>query len=97
MKRLLTICTTLCLMMIASPAFCSKGKRMRALDGFFHHYFVQPFSELIIWLANFFHDDYGLSIMFVTFDRPSADFPLLRTNLKAKSDAGENGTVEASN
>ncbi|MEK4568973.1 membrane protein insertase YidC [Bacillus altitudinis] len=82
MKRLLTICTTLFLMMVASPAFAASAQTNTSSDGFFHHYFVQPFSELIIWLANFFHDDYGLSIMFVTLIVRLLIFPLFANQFK---------------
>lgn len=35
-------------------------------DGFFHTYFVQPFTVSIEYIAEFFHGNYGLAIILVT-------------------------------
>ncbi|RLL43704.1 membrane protein insertase YidC [Oceanobacillus piezotolerans] len=35
--------------------------------GVFNHYFIYPFSELIKGIASLFHDNYGLSIIIITF------------------------------
>ncbi|OLP64521.1 Membrane protein insertase MisCB precursor [Bacillus pumilus] len=82
MKRIVTAFVTLFLMTIASPAFAANAQTNTNTDGFFHHFFVQPFSELIIWLAHFFHDDYGLSIMFVTLIVRLLIFPLFANQFK---------------
>lgn len=36
-------------------------------DGFFHTYFVEPFTVTIHFIAEFFNGSYGLSIILVTF------------------------------
>ncbi|MGE6629402.1 membrane protein insertase YidC [Bacillus sp. NPDC077027] len=82
MKRLFTTCFTLFMLMMVHPALAASGQSSTSSDGFFHHYFVQPFSELIIWLANFFHEDYGLSIMFVTLIVRILIFPLFANQFK---------------
>ncbi|MFS0656327.1 membrane protein insertase YidC [Bacillus sp. 179-C3.3 HS] len=79
-------------MLMASPAYAATAPSNTTADGFFHHFFVQPFSELIIWLANFFHDDYGLSIMFVTLMVRLLIFPLFANQFKKQKQMQEKMT-----
>lgn len=50
--------------------------------GVWNHYFVYPFSFLIIYFANLFNGDYGLSIILMTFIIRTAIMPLMLNQTK---------------
>lgn len=50
--------------------------------GFFNHYFVYTFSNLIKYFGNAFHGDYGLSIIVMTFFIRVAILPLMMNQTK---------------
>ncbi|WP_428911708.1 membrane protein insertase YidC [Niallia sp. Krafla_26] len=52
---------------------------------FFNHYFVGPFTSLIIWTAHLFHDNYGIGIILVTLLIRFALFPFMLKQYKTQS------------
>ncbi|WP_085992930.1 membrane protein insertase YidC [Oceanobacillus senegalensis] len=63
-----------------------QGTTMEPIDanstGWFDHYFVFPFSQLIIWIAGIFHDNYGLSIIVITIAIRLALMPFMLKQMK---------------
>ncbi|WP_071395206.1 membrane protein insertase YidC [Bacillus tuaregi] len=57
--------------------------------GFFHHYFVEPFTQLILWTSNLFHDNYGLSIIAVTLLVRIILLPLMLKQYKTQANMKE--------
>jgi YidC/Oxa1 family membrane protein insertase len=63
-----------------------------ANTGFFHQYFVEPFTSLILGTAHFFHDNYGIAIILVTLLVRLLLLPLMlkqyrtQANMKEKMD-----------
>src|SRR5438445_145341 len=63
-----------------------------ANTGFFHQYFVEPFTSLILVTAHFFHDNYGIAIILVTLLVRLLLLPLMlkqyrtQANMKEKMD-----------
>ena len=63
-----------------------------ANTGFFHQYFVEPFTSLILGTAHFFHDSYGIAIILVTLLVRIILLPLMlkqyrtQANMKEKMD-----------
>ncbi|MFD1849851.1 membrane protein insertase YidC [Oceanobacillus bengalensis] len=51
--------------------------------GFFDHYFVYPFSELIKWIANLFNENYGISIILITLVIRLALMPFILKQTKS--------------
>ncbi|NPC93213.1 membrane protein insertase YidC [Bacillus sp. WMMC1349] len=51
-------------------------------DGFLHHYFVMPFSELIKGIGEFFHGNYGLAVILVTIIVRLLVLPLFANQFK---------------
>ena len=65
---------------------CSAASYNTPIDantpGVWNHYFVYPFSYLIIFFANLFKGDYGLSIILMTFIIRTAILPLMLHQMK---------------
>jgi YidC/Oxa1 family membrane protein insertase len=71
---------------------CSSQAQSGNNDGFFHKYFVEPFSVSIHYLAELFNGNYGLSIILVTLIIRLILMPLMlrqyknQMGMKAKMD-----------
>lgn len=65
---------------------CSAASYNNPIDantpGVWNHYFVYPFSYLIIFFANLFQGDYGLSIILMTIIIRTAILPLMLNQMK---------------
>lgn len=57
-------------------------------DGFFHNYFVEPFANLIHWLAEIFNS-YGIAIIIITLVIRLALMPLMLKQYKKQRDMKE--------
>ncbi|SES91501.1 YidC/Oxa1 family membrane protein insertase [Oceanobacillus limi] len=64
-KKYSVILGVLCLL-ILTGCQSATGTVDANSEGFFTHYFVYPFSELIKSIAGIFNDNYGLSIIIIT-------------------------------
>ncbi|HEX7055955.1 MAG TPA: membrane protein insertase YidC [Bacilli bacterium] len=65
---------------------CSAASYNKPIDantpGVWNHFFVYPFSYLIIFFANLFKGDYGLSIILMTVIIRTAIMPLMLNQMK---------------
>lgn len=64
-KSRLFVISALCASVFLLSA-CSLTAQNGTKDGFFHHYFVSPFTELIHYVADLFNGSYGISIIVIT-------------------------------
>lgn len=56
------------MVLFGSPLFlagCQQASQSSG-DGFFNHFFVEPFAKAIVSIAHFFGDSYGISIIIIT-------------------------------
>ena len=60
-----------------------------ANSGFFHHYFVEPFTSLILGTAHFFNDNYGIAIILVTLLVRIILLPLMLKQYKTQANMKE--------
>ncbi len=86
-KHLIVLLLSL-IMMLLSACSTQNG----ANTGFFHNYFVEPFTSLILGTAHFFNDNYGIAIILVTLLVRIILMPLMlkqyktQLNMKEKMD-----------
>ncbi|WP_338452192.1 membrane protein insertase YidC [Niallia oryzisoli] len=87
MKTKKKIFFTLVLLLTSLLSACSadSGKS----TGFFHTYFVEPFSQLIVWTSHLFHDNYGLGIILVTLLVRLILLPLMLKQYKTQANMKE--------
>ncbi|WP_144547161.1 membrane protein insertase YidC [Bacillus sp. X1(2014)] len=76
------IVTLLALTTLLLSACSSQAQNGNNNSGFFHTYFVEPFSTFIHYLAELFNGNYGLSIILVTLIIRLALMPLMLRQYK---------------
>ena len=81
------ILTLLLLMTTVFLSACST--QTGANSGFFHHYFVEPFTSLILGTAHFFNDNYGIAIILVTILVRIILLPLMLKQYKTQANMKE--------
>ena len=84
---------TLIIMVFITPLFLSACSTQGGQsDGFFHKYFVEPFTSLLVGTSHLFNDNYGLGIIVVTLLVRLILMPLMlkqyktQANMKGKMD-----------
>lgn len=55
------------------------------MSGFFHNYFVEPFTSLILWTAQIFNNNYGIAIILVTLIVRLVLLPLMLKQYKTQA------------
>ena len=65
MKRKKYLILTL-LLLLTTLLLSACSPQTGANTGFFHNYFVEPFTSLILGTAHFFNNNYGIAIILIT-------------------------------
>ncbi len=81
------ILTLLLLMTTVFLSACST--QTGANTGFFHTYFVEPFTSIILGTAHFFNDNYGIAIILVTLLVRIILLPLMLKQYKTQANMKE--------
>lgn len=70
--------------LMVDQTFAASGVTNSSSPGFFQHYFVDPFTVMLNTVASWFHGNYGISIIIVTFCIRLIIMPLMLKSSKSQ-------------